>query len=158
MEFLAIACPRDTPPCELSGLVRLTDALLDALPLVDAFVDGFSDCETLPPDAASALRQLEEIAAQRHRRDLERSRVYRWLRRRGPTNMGVELNLAGEQRRIAAIFGPYSIHCEIDRRNGQAAVILHDSGTSVSVRTADDRESEAVQRLLADASASFRAR
>lgn len=74
---------------------------------------------------------------------------YRWLRRKGPTFMAVELDLAkADHRQVFVDFGPYSIHAEtIDDAGAEPAVILHDCGASVTV-TADGPAAEVVRRIV----------
>ena len=147
---MAVRCPADVPPCVLVGLSALTAALIDDLNLVSAVVDAFSDCRELPASATAALTSLEAIAASTRERAALHSRWYRWLRRSGPTNMGIEVDLRGEQRHLIEAFGPYSIHCERADPDGQVVVVLHDSGTSVSL-TPTDRVPEAEVRGVLEA-------
>lgn len=154
VEYLAIHCPGDTPPCNLDGLVGFTKAAIKTLALVRASVDAFTDCRSLPLDAAAALSQLEAIAGRRHEHDEPASPRRRWLSGRSPSNMGVELDLDGDQRSVVEVFGPYSIHTEVLDARGERVLVLHDSGDSVRISARLD-EAPLVERLLADAGATF---
>ena len=152
MEYVRIECPGDDPPCHLAGLTALTATLIDDLALLSATVDGFTDCRDLPPGAVTALDRLEQVAAEKHKRNTAASRWYRWARRKGPTNMAVELDLRTADRSIATAFGPYSIHAELRDRDGHVKVVLHDSGLSVSISTTDADGEAGISRILDDAS------
>ena len=130
---MGIQCPGDEPPCHLAGLVALTAKLIDELALTRATVDGFSDCRDLPFDAVKALARLEEVARENHERNAAGSRWYRWQHRKGPTNMAVEFHLRAPDRYAVEGFAPYSIHAELHDGSGLVEVVLHDSGTSVSI-------------------------
>jgi hypothetical protein len=154
VDFVGIACPDDTPPCGLAGLARLTRTAIDDLGLTQACVDGFSDCRTLPPDAAAALTRLQDMASERHAHESQPSRWSRWRGRRGPSNMGIEVDLSGDDRRIIEDFGPYSIHTELSDSKRRVVLVLHDSGTGVSI-SADDRQQALVSRFLHEGGARF---
>lgn len=155
MEFLRLRCPGDDPPCKLSGLVSLTAALLDVLDVAEVMVDGFSDCHELPTEAMAALADLQAIALVEHERQAESSRWYRWLRRDGPTNMGITFDPREVGRRIVEQFGPYSINTEIRDAEGRLVVDLHDSGSSVWVETFTPEHDRAVAEVLRQAEVAF---
>lgn len=155
MEFLDLRCPGDDPPCKLGGLVSLTAALLDVLDAVEVTVDGFSDCIQLPPHAKAALADLEATALAEHQREAESSGWYRWLRRKGPTNMGITFDPRAVGRHIVEQFGPYSINTEIRDAEGRLVVDLHDSGSSVWVETFTSEHDSAVTAVLRDAEVAF---
>lgn len=155
MEFLSLRCPGDDPPCQLSGMVALTATLLDVLDAVEVMVDGFSDCNELPPEAKAALSDLEAIALAEHERQAESSRWYRWLRRKGPTNMGITFDPREVGRHNVEQFGPYSINTEIRDAEGRLVLDLHDSGSSVWVETFTPEQDSAVTALLRHAEIAF---
>lgn len=142
-------------PCYLAGLVTLTGKLIDALALASATVDGFTDCRDLPRDAAEALARLEEVAAEKHGRDAATSRWYRWLRRKGPTNMAVEFDLGGPVRYVVEQFAPYSIHAALRDAKVLIEVVLHDSGTGVSISTDSPADEARVARVLDEAAVPY---
>ena len=148
VDYVGIQCPGDEPPCHLAGLVALTAKLIDELALTDATVDGFSDCRDLPFDAVKALARLQEVARESHERDATGSRWYRWLQRKGPTNMAVEFHLSAPDRYAVERFAPYSIHAELRDGSGLVEVILHDSGTGVSISTDTEAHDALVARVL----------
>lgn len=155
MEFLSLRCPGDDPPCKLDGLVALTAAVIDVIKPTGAMVDGFSDCGQLPPEAEAALADLRAVALGEHEREAQSSRWYRWLRRDGPTNMGVMLDLRAGGRHIVEQFGPYSINTEVTDAEGRLILDLHDSGSSVWIETFTPEHDSAITRLLCEAEVSF---
>jgi hypothetical protein len=155
VKFLSLRCPGDEPPCELGGLVKLTAAVIDLLDLVEGTVDGFSDCDNLPGSAEAALAELREAALVEHQRSLEASRWYRWLRRDGPTNMGVSFDLSTPGRRVIEQFGPYSINTEVTDAEGRLVLDLHDSGSTVWIETFMPEHDRAIARLLQDSAVTF---
>lgn len=128
--FLGVRCAGDRPPDLLSGLVALTTLLVARVPLRFAVIDGFTDARALPADAADGLATLVRFAAARHARDLEASRWYRWLRRAGPTNMGIEVDLTDPGTSSVVAFAPYSIHATLRSERRDVEVTFHDSGVS----------------------------
>lgn len=147
-EYLGIRCRDDVPPCELSGLRALTLDLIGALGYTFAYVDAFSDCATLPPTAAQSRDALVGVANLNHQERLQQSRWYRWLRRKGPTLMGIELDLGeAAHREVATEFAPYSIHALVGSEDG-TGLLLHDSGSAVTLVVRRE-ETDAVQRMLA---------
>lgn len=152
---MGIQFPGDEPPCHLAGLVALTAKLIDELALTRATVDGFSDCRDLPLDAVNALARLEGVASENHERDTSRSRWYRWPRRKGPTNMAVEFHLSAPDRYAVERFAPYSIHAELHDGSGLVEVVLHDSGTGVSISTDTAAHEALVARVLDEARVAY---
>lgn len=136
VDFLAIRCPGDVPPCQLAGLLRLTWAATDVFGLISATVDGFSDCSDLPADASAALQRLRALAADRHASAPRRGGFLRAVRPEAPTNMAVEVELRGTDREVVTAFAPYSIHAELVDESGAVLLVLHDSGTAVSLSVA----------------------
>jgi hypothetical protein len=155
VEFLSLRCPGDDPPCKLDGMVALTTAVIDVLKPTTAMVDGFSDCNQLPAQADAALADLREVALVEHEREAKSSRWYRWLRRDGPTNMGVILDLRKSGRHIVEQFGPYSINTELTDAEGRLVFDLHDSGSTVWIETFTPEHDSAIARLLGEAEVSF---
>ena len=132
-EFLGIRCESDDAPCDLVGLRSVTAGLIDAVSFTFAYVDAFTDCRELPAPAESAREALISVGKVQHEARRAESRWYRWLRRKGPTLMGVELDLRNDsQRAIAVEFGPYSIHALIGADDG-TGLLLHDSGSAVTL-------------------------
>ena len=70
--------------------------------------------------------------------------------------MAVELDLGrADHRTIFADFGPYSIHTEtIDEVDGESPLVLHDSGSSITIRCDSTTASE-VQAVLANYDATY---
>ena len=136
-------------------MVALTAAVLDVLDAAEAMVDGFSDCNELPSDAKAALADLEAMALAEHEREAGSSRWYRWLRRNGPTNMGITFDPRVAGRHIVEQFGPYSINTEVRDAEGRLIFDLHDSGSSVWIETFKPEHDSAISRLLRDAEATF---
>ncbi len=155
VHYVGIQCPGDEPPCHLAGLVTLTAKLIDELALTRATVDGFSDCRDLPLAAVKALARLEEVASENHERDATRSRWHRWLRRKGPTNMAVEFHLSAPDRYAVEGSAPYSIHAELHDDSGLVEVVLHDSGTGVSISTDTAAHEALVARVLDEVQATY---
>jgi hypothetical protein len=114
-------------------MVAITTAVIDLLGLVEATVDGFSDCDQLPAHALAALADLQAVALVEHEQQMQGSRWYRWLRRHGPSNMGVSFDLRLDCRYVVEQFGPYSINTEITDPDGRLVLDLHDSGSGVSI-------------------------
>ncbi len=152
MEYVAIQCPGDDPPCRLPGLVALTARLIDELALTAATIDGFSDCGDLPVDAAKALARLDQVSTASQEGDATR---FRWLRRKEPTNMALQFDLSTPARRVVEAFAPYSIHAELRDRWGLIELVLHDSGTAVSISTDLATDDTLVGRVLDEAMVAY---
>jgi hypothetical protein len=114
--------PTDQPPCQLGATVRLVELTLGVLQEpVELTVDGFTDCEHLPPAAERALATIRALGDDQARLS--------WRGRPHPTQMAVKVAADDERQRRAFIdFAPYSIHAEV--RVGRSGVLtLHDSGS-----------------------------
>jgi hypothetical protein len=124
------AIPTDQPPCALTATVRLVDLTLRVVQeSVELTIDGFTDCDHLPPTAERALAAIRVLGDDQARPS--------WRGRPDPTHMAVMVDAADEAQRRAFIdFAPYSIHAEI--HVGKNAVLtLHDSGSSVELNLTD---------------------
>jgi hypothetical protein len=91
---------------------------------VKAYVDGFSDVQSLPRDVMQALERLRDISPKNHR----------GFRRAEKTYMAIPVNLEElSQRNAFLLFAPYAIHAELVWADESSFVIVDDTSTSIEI-------------------------